>query len=214
MNTLSRFRSVCLIIAAAVVVWRITGPSSAVAHTMPGAGDDPLRSSCVSQIPSLPIDVDVGYAYGFPLEITAPSVSNGQQTCRDFTWIGGFFYFFGDFDPEWGATPITSSAWDCNHSSIEYAVYTGYDSSWRYWGGGLMYGKLSDGKCTYSVTNFPQQPGSNTIDLSNGALLPIYTEFRVAIRSWSHNDRSFGHPGNLCSGSNCYWPTKLLFIGY
>ncbi len=68
----------------------------------------------------------------------------------------------------------------------------------------------------YSVSNFPQQPGNDTISYANPAFFwqPSYTEFRVAIRSWSHNDRSLGHPGNLCSSLNCYWPTKLLLSGW
>jgi hypothetical protein len=209
MNAPNRLGRICLIIAAAVVAWGIAGPSRA-------DGDEALLRSCASAIPGLPINVDMGYGAGFPLEVIAPSFAVGNENCFDFTWIGGWFWFTMLFDPEWGGPPITSSAFDCNHSTIEYAVYLGSGNSWQYWGGGLMYGKRSNGTCMYSASNPPQQPGNDTIGYANPAFFwqPAYTEFRVAVRSWSHNDPRFGHPGNLCSGLSCYWPTKLLLSGW
>jgi hypothetical protein len=59
----------------------------------------------------------------------------------------GLVLVFHAVRPGVGGPSITSSAFDCNHSTIEYAVYIGFGNSWRYWGGGLMFGKRSNGTC-------------------------------------------------------------------
>ena len=46
--------------------------------------------------------------------------------------------------------------------------------------------------------------GSPVFTVSNYARSPI-----IAIYSWTHNDTDLAHPGDLCNGLHCYWPTWL-----
>lgn len=186
-------------------------------HEMPGSGGVALRSSCAAQMNNLPVDVDLPYSFGWPQVVTAPSFASGEQSCLDFTWVRKFFYYQNLIDPEFGGPAITNSGWDCNHSSVEYGVYRRVGSTWSYVGGGLMYGALKNGQCTYSVSNFPQQPGTDTVfplNVCGNPGFPCWTEIRVGIRTWSHNDRALGHPGNQCSGTSCWWPSKILWYSY
>lgn len=168
------------------------------------SASESLLRSCVT-----PLNNGELGAYRFPAPIagvySAPASANaGEDTCRSYTWVfseNRSFYF--SIMPQWGG----SVASYCNHSNIEYALYSWSSGSWRYVGGGLEWGApTDDGRCSYSVSNLPDISYGRNI--TKASVLPLGTSFMVAVKSSSHN-----HSGHDCGGAvSCYWPTNLIYV--
>jgi hypothetical protein len=215
-NPLIRF----VVTGFALAVAMFASTAAHAQHTMPGSMSETFKKSCTSQIPNLPVAVDRGFLIGTttaPAYLVGLSHATGQATCADYTWIKGWFGFFGLVTPFAGWPAITTSAWDCNHSTVDYGVYVKWGASWTYLGGGLLYGKLVNGVCTHAAANFPQQAGSvDSVFMPNSSVPWVFapTEFRVATRVWNHDDPTIGHPGNVCGGNvNCWWLGMYTFAG-
>jgi hypothetical protein len=171
-------------------------------------GEDLLRA-CAAEMGSLPVDLTL------PSTSSANWVPSFQITpdaseCLKFGWAE-FNAPAAEFNviPEFAGPNVVTSDWDCNHTSLMYGVF-GQTSSgqWVYLRGGLEYGKRSGSGCGHDVGNFPTQLwGANSQKQWGGG------RFRIGTMTWTHNDRRFGHPGNLCSDpENCYWNSLLRVV--
>ena len=161
------------------------------------------RESCAGVVEALAIDHDFA---GTQREDTiVQSHARGVEDCSDFSWARGVASAGVAVTPSWGGPNIATTGWDCNHSSLEYAVYRRDGGVFRYVNGAIAFGALaSDGACHYSVRNSPQQPGADETVVPGEA-----GELRIAVRAWSHNDPAMGHAGDACDSSSCYWPVGL-----
>jgi hypothetical protein len=193
-----------------------TGDPKVVQDSAPRSGthehtvrdhDDPiteLRASCASRLNDLAVDAEIAPGENHA-EIAVESHAVGDADCADFAWIRGFAPGAALIEPAWGG-PDRETEWDCNHSSLEYGVYRRGGGDWQYVGGGLAYGNLDDGSCGYSVDNFPEQYGSDSVLVQGDPAVEIEPiEVRVAVRAWTHNDPAYGHSGNDCASMSCYW---------
>lgn len=182
-------------VIAATTVFAVTGEASA---------SEAVLRSCVT-----PLNAGQISATRFPSGVygiyKAPVSANpGPDTCESYSWVYSAqqsFYFTAI--PGW-AGPVASY---CPHSSIEYALYSWYSSSWHYAGGGLMWGKDSgNGTCTYDVAN--ASGISYGTNMTRAGVLPTGGYYIVAVKSAAHN-----HSGNDCgSAISCYWPTNIGFV--
>lgn len=175
------------------------------------SGNDPLtelRESCTARLDELSVDAEI--AAGSTLaEVSVESHALGALDCADFAWVRGFVEGAALIEPGWSG-PDRETAWDCNHSSLEYGVYRRLSGDWEYVGGGLAYGKLDRGSCLHSVDNFPVQAGSDSVLVhAANAAETAPTEVRVALRAWTHNDPDYGHTGEDCDSPNCFWPATV-----
>lgn len=186
------------------------GLAGILALTVSGAASaQELLQSCVAELNRGTIAANFTFPNGsynrwFSIPVSA---NPSAQTCSSYSWArtSSSSMAFGT-GPQW-AGRSTTSAWDCNHSSIEYALYgKAFLRSWTMIGGGMLWGKLVNGQCTYSVSNFPGGWGKDTAV----GVLPPYAQYAVAVKSWSHNDPNLGHPGTDCGAASCYWPTNLF----
>jgi hypothetical protein len=179
-------------------------------HTVTDA-DNPiteLRQSCASRLNELPVDAEIA-AGSSHAEVSVDSHAVGEVDCADFAWVRAFVNESALIEPEWNG-PDRDTEWDCNHSSLEYAVYRRLASDWEYVGGGLAYGQLDDGSCRHSVDNFPAQVGSDAVHVQGSTAAEVAsTEVRVAVRAWTHNDPAYGHAGNDCDALSCFWPASV-----
>jgi hypothetical protein len=180
-----------------------------------GTGDtdaEDFRRSCASEIDSLNVDAELG-TLGESLDVVVPNRAGGRGDCTEFSWVRGFINTYGKIEARWTGPAITRSEWDCSHSSVEFGVYRKVAGAWEYVDGGLGFGSLESGTCTYSVRNFPEQSGADTAWVPATGVDAEGTEIRVALRSWSHNDPRMGHSGADCEGTSCYWPTRITGTG-
>src|SRR5262245_43053481 len=80
---------------------------------------------CANEIPTLPIDVVTTTTGNF----FVPPKSSSAQGCESFTWIqfpGNVknIRVAGDYaGPNITGPDIVQARWDCNHSTISYALY-------------------------------------------------------------------------------------------
>ncbi len=175
------------------------------------AGGAALRESCATLLSDLELSYDFGTVLSS--DVTIDSHASGLPDCADFAWAGGVLQGSALVSPAWAGPPLTTSAWDCNHSSLEYAVYRRSGAGWQYVDGALAYGALStEGVCGHSVNNPPRQDGHDetTVMADSDAA----TEVRVGLRAWSHNDPALGHSGADCETLSCYWPVRLSLSQY
>jgi hypothetical protein len=170
-----------------------------------------LRESCATLLSDLELSYDFGTVQNS--DVTIDSHASGLPDCADFAWARGALQGSARVSPAWAGPALTTSAWDCNHSSLEYAVYRLSSAGWQYVDGALAYGALSaQGVCGYSVNNAPRQDGHDeTIVLAEP---DATTEVRVGLRAWSHNDPALGHSGSDCETLSCYWPVRLSLTAY
>jgi hypothetical protein len=204
-NTIRRVFTVLGLIALGLTV--APGPAFADPHHPFG---EELLQQCASQMADLPVDVTLPSASSSTL-VPSFQVTGEEFACWSFGWA--------EIDapsapltviPEFAGPNITSSGWDCNHSSFFYGIY-GQTSigTWVYLRGGLGYGKLANGQCGHDVNNPPSQAswGDNSQRQWGGG------KFRIGVQSWNHNDPNFGHPNPLCgTATNCYWNTLLRIL--
>ncbi|HVJ14427.1 MAG TPA: hypothetical protein VM686_03260 [Polyangiaceae bacterium] len=168
-----------------------------------------LRESCAPVLNELAVEQDLGSADS--VEVTIGAHAIGLEECADLAWVRGFVEGTALITPSWAGPSLTTSGWDCNHSTLEYGVYLRSGAHWQFVDGAMAFGALGDdGVCGYSVHNFPRQTGSDeTVVLAGNA-----TEVRVGVRAWSHNDTAMGHAGSDCEGKSCYWPVRLSWQSY
>lgn len=171
-------------------------------------GEDLLKS-CAPMMGSLPVDITLPSASSANL-VPSFEITPGTTECLRFGWAD-FNAPAAPFNviPEFAGPNVLTSDWDCNHTSLMYGIY-GQTSlgTWVYLRGGLGYGKRSGSNCGHSVNNFPAQPwGADSQKQWGGG------RFRIGTMTWTHNDRRFAHPGNLCSHpENCYWNSLLRVV--
>lgn len=186
----------------------LRGGTSAEQHAGHAVADDAdrARADCVPELDGLV--PDVAAVAGAGQTVTVPPARSNDVDCAAFAWAALEIRGRVAIEPAWGGLPITTSQWDCNHSSLEFAVYQRSGAGWYYVAGGLGYGALNGERCSYSVANFPPQSGvdSVTISAEDGPSL------LVAVRSWSHNDTALGHPGDACFSESCFWPVHLQLV--
>jgi hypothetical protein len=205
-----------------------------------------LRTSCESALNNnqIPVDLDLPpgfYDTEFDVPLLHPPVSTAATTCQNFGWVSLPAFRAGTLT----VTPINfgrkldttrssdAQFWDCNHSSIQYAVYARPSlfsfrrrvfglpiiapARWVFHGGGQLWGWLVNGECTYSVTD-PGAPNRQRYTIPSGwgrnsDETPAFFGARIAVLSWSHNDVTIGHTGKDCADPiNCWWGTKLRIV--
>jgi hypothetical protein len=179
-------------------------------HTVTDGDDSTagLRASCASRLNELGVDAEIAPGSDHA-EVSVESHAIGDPECADFAWVRGFVNGAALIEPEWSG-PDRNTDWDCNHSSLEFGVYRRLPSGWEYVGGGLAYGNLEDGACSYSVDNFPIQTGSDSVVVQGDRATEVAPiEVRVAIRAWTHNDPAYGHSGKDCDSLSCFWPAAI-----
>ena len=181
------------------------------------AHDPPSIEQCASEIPTLPIDAVTTTTGSF----LVPGFFD--QGCRSFTWVQfpGNVKSIRLFGLYAGAN-INSSAWDCNHSTISYALYKKLlDGTWALVTFDRRYGYLRPAPnltCDYnSGLAFPDSVGSFWEEDYAQCLWSILffcglssaTEYRLAIQSWQHNDTALSHPGDACGTESCFWSSRV-----
>jgi hypothetical protein len=175
------------------------------------SGNDPLmelRESCTAHLDELTVDAEIA-AGSVHAEVSVESHAVGALDCADYAWVRAYVGGAALIEPGWGG-PDRATAWDCNHSSLEYGVYRRLSGGWEYVGGALAFGKLEGDSCHHSVKNFPAQPGSDSVFVqAASADSTTGTEVRVAVRAWTHNDPDYGHTGDECDTPNCFWPATV-----
>lgn len=199
------------VVGLAIAALLVTHQQGADAHTT--AMTD-LPEGCLASVRngSLPVDEQLGIVSG-DVRVTLPGYTD--EGCLGYTWAE----FYGLFDrtriikPSYGIN-VSTSEWDCNHTSLTFGVYKkvtiplpigGSLTTWTFVGGGQMYGLLVNGTCTYDPENFPHGLGTKTLTLTTGGT------YRVATKSWQHDDVDLGHPGTACDGEDmCHHETKLF----
>jgi hypothetical protein len=138
-----------------------------------------------------------------------PAHATGDSVgCGDMTYVGvdGLFDTL-TFTPLFGGPNVVSADWDCQHSSIIYSLYTKNSAGiYSLATNGDLFGAIVGTTCTHVATNFPST-GSNAATVAHGR------DSVFAVVSWTHNDPALGHPGNLCSTTNCWWPTQVFVAG-
>ncbi|HTM44178.1 MAG TPA: hypothetical protein VL137_04440 [Polyangiaceae bacterium] len=185
-------------------------------QTQPDASVPELRASCAPLLSEIePVQRMEGMdGSALSGEVIVASSASERGDCSDYGWIRGSLSGAVVIEPEWDGPKLTTSAWDCSHSTLEYGVYLQSAGRWQYVGGALAFGELSEaGVCRHSVENFPRSEGSDSavVFAQAGAAA---TEMRVGVRAWSHNDPAMGHPGHDCEELNCYWPVILRWHAY
>jgi hypothetical protein len=191
---------VCLFVFAV-----ITMAQQEVVHA-----DSSLLQSCPDYFQhNMPTDVAAPNGYGTYF-LTGQGFSN--EGCWGFTWFRsntaniGPIYFSARM--YWNGPNIATSAWDCNHSTITYGVFTqpgGPGTTVTWVGGGSMFGQLVGGTCTYKVSNPPGGWGTDYVRVTGSQ----YQDYWIAVQQWAHNDPNIGHPGNLCASDSCYFSPKI-----
>lgn len=186
-----------------------TQPDANVQQVQPDASVDGFRASCAELLDELEPVLDMGGSESAG-EVIVPSNASEREDCLDYAWIRGSISVAAlVIDPEWAGPALTTSAWDCCHSTLEYAVYRQVAGRWQYVDGALAFGVLSEqGVCRHSVGNFPLFGGSDTTVVFPEAGAAA-TAIRVGVRAWSHNDPAMGHPGDACETTSCYWPVAV-----
>jgi hypothetical protein len=225
--------------------------ADAQTHFLPSAQD--VLRSCATALNNgeLPVDLHLPRAvpnslpkgakalreFLVPL-LRQPDHAQEALTCSNFGWADIAASRFGTVTiaPDWAAPSFASSAphlqgWDCNHSTIQYGVFSrpvvffpsffrhlGLESpiplgSWTFIGGGQLWGWPDTDECTHAVTDplhrytVPSGWGRNQEDTTAAIGL------RIGVISWSHNDPALGHSGNECADTECWWPTTVHITG-
>ena len=198
--------------------------------------DQAFLQSCAASAGSMPVDATAPrYPVGFEtmekdgkttpvITFNVPSRLQGAgepQSCADLNWVKvptrpvPFLpRLRSPFSAaiKWaGRTPI--NAWDCNHSTMAWAVYKKGLVSWTYMMGGFSFGFMPDqgGECRFDKTSgFPSEFGNFSLDDMNGS---PGGEYRIAFFTWSHNDTGARHTGTDCPYIHCNWPARLELTG-
>src|SRR5262245_29264434 len=172
--------------------------------------DQAFLQSCAASAGSMPVDATAPrYPIGFESKITfnAPARLQGAdepQSCADLNWVkvptrAVPRLFKAPFSAtiKWaGRTAI--NPWDCNHSTLAWAVYKKGLVSWIYMTGGYSYGFMPQqgGECRYDKSSgLPSEFGSFSLNDLSGS---PGGEYRIAFFTWSHNDPSIHHSGTDC----------------
>ncbi|TDB79479.1 hypothetical protein [Micromonospora sp. KC721] len=170
----------------------------------PLVGEDLLKS-CVTELNARSLPVDDTLRGDTTSISLVPSYLHARTPCANFGWAAIEAARTFTLSARWGGVYINFSPWDCNHSSVTYALYRKNTAGWVYRGGGMAYGDLVDGKCNYAASNFPSQESWSRSSITEGA-----GEYRIAVRSWSHDDPDYGHTHNLCADpKECVWNTQV-----
>jgi hypothetical protein len=142
-------------------------------------------------------------------EVPMPS-KGGGDLCSGYTWtqITGAMdsltlaAFYGG--PDINRFSDDQNAWDCNHSSMEYAVFVKRDGVFKMEAYGDLFGKYANNHCSHDGSASPSV-GSFIAHVFHAG------DVRVAFRSWQHNDMSIGHTGTYCGDLSCWWPSVLVW---
>ncbi|HEY3664977.1 MAG TPA: VCBS repeat-containing protein [Polyangiaceae bacterium] len=182
---------------------------SATAH----AQDDPHHPGnldCTAQLNSGQITPTITTTAGPTARVrripAATPATSANLGCAAYTFVKlAGIYDSATITPSYAGPNVTTAAFDCNHTTVNYCVYNGLaGGGYSIVNCGALFGKLVNGTCTHDMANVPSS-GPNSVSIGRFVRDPV-----IAVFSWTHNDASFGHPGNLCSGINCYWQTNLL----
>ena len=139
-----------------------------------------------------------------PAHATGDSVGCGDMT---FVRADGLFDSV-TFTPLFDGPNVTSDGFDCSHTAVMYALYNKNGlGTYSLSTSGILFGKLVGTTCTHDISNFASQ-GGNSATVGHLGRDPVFS-----VVSWTHNDTAIGHPGNLCSTTNCWWPTFVFVSG-
>jgi Polyglycine hydrolase-like, structural repeat len=96
------------------------------------------------------------------------------------------------------------NAWDCNHSSIEYAIFDNQGGGYQLIAYASLFGNYDVARhtCRHDGSGFASV-GSSAITINNAPASYI------AIKAWQHNDKTIGHTGTYCDDINCWWPSSF-----
>jgi hypothetical protein len=187
--------------------------SVASAQTVDILDQNLLKTTCASQIASLPIDVIV------PTDrydvIVHPRNPGGEDvgTCANYSWVK-IVGKVSSASIKWNGR-TTTSAYDCSHSTMTWGLYQKYGSNWSWVGGGGSYGKMpgnvDGGPCNYDMSGVPHGWGAFTT--TTGGSSSSVVEYRMAFKLWSHDDESIGHASYCADPINCFWPLHLTLGG-
>lgn len=184
-------------------------PGAASADPHHPTGKELLSTTCLEKLKNETIAFDKTITYAN----TAVNVSVAAKTqsetdpCSGYSWVvvPGLFANL-TLKATYGGVNINrysdaQNDWDCNHSSVEYAVFNSTSAGYQFASYGNLYGKYVNGSCLHDGSGFASE-GSPTTSLYFASATV------VAIRSWQHNDPAFGH-GGYGSALNLYWPSTL-----
>jgi hypothetical protein len=201
-------RTICVAAVLATVGSTVPATSAAADLHHPLSGKELLVSCAAEMNTFLPVDVTLSGLRSSATLVRSYN-SAAATACWNFGWaeINAPTRRFSVI-PAFAGPNITSSPWDCNHSSVIYGVYGQHPTGqWSFVAGGLMYGNLADGVCGYHPGNFPSQANWSVSPTVAGA------RFRIGTRSWSHDDPGLSHQHNLCAhATECVWPTKVQIV--
>jgi hypothetical protein len=193
-------------------------PLAALTLTASRAGADiqtsqALDVECLNQLNARQIRFDRTVPYGSNTTVVLDLPAKSQDTvCGAYGWVrfSNGLYNRLHVAPRYNGPDINrfpeidrQNPWDCNHSSIEWAVYTQTNGTYTKADGGALAGFFENGHCFHDGRGF-SSVGHVDATLSN------VTGAVVAVRSWQHNDPGIGHTGTYCSDVNCWWPSQVV----
>jgi len=174
------------------------------------SGQDTLSTTCLNRLNAGTLPFDRVIAHGTAVTQMGVVAKPQGDPCESYGWLvlpGQYGYI--TLQPYYNGPNINwfsddQNAWDCNHSSIEYAVYAWFPGGWQMVQYANLFGNYANGNCWHDGTGF-SSVGSQVASLYLG------THIVVAMRSWQHNDPALFHTGAYCGDLNC-WRDSSLYV--
>jgi hypothetical protein len=168
---------------------------------------------CLNQLNARQIRFDRTVPYGSNTTVVLDLPAQSQETvCGGYSWIrfSNGLYNRLHITPRYAGPDINrfpdipnQNGWDCSHSSIEWALYSQTNGTYRKADGGTLGGRFENGHCFHDGRGF--------INIGHvDATLTNVSGVVVAVQSWQHNDTATFHTGTYCADDNCWWPSQMV----
>jgi hypothetical protein len=198
---------VLLVLTAAAFAF-LFGVKTAAADDHHPSSEEILRTTCLARLQAGTIAIDEYKPFDDSTDLMfLPAKAQGDP-CDSYAWamLPGRYGFL-TLAPYYAGTDISmfsaaQNAWDCNHSSVEYAVYALFPGGFQLIQYSILFGNYTNGSCYHDGSGFASAGAPS-------ASLYAHWNVVVAVKSWQHNDPSIGHTGAYCSGNECWWPSFL-----
>src|SRR5712691_8910211 len=91
-----------------------------------------------------------------PAAVAASSIDLG---CSGYTYVKvKGMYDTLTIKPVFAGVNVNTSAWDCNHTAMNYSVYNNVNGAYTKVGGGVLFGTLdASGTCIHDISSFASQ---------------------------------------------------------
>jgi hypothetical protein len=184
-------------------------PGAASADPHHPTGKELLSTTCRDYLQNelSTFDKRIPWAYTAVTVALNAKTQSATNPCSGYSWIampgtyGLLTIKAGYYGVDINRYSDAQNAWDCNHSSVEYAVYNWTNGAYQVVSYANLYGNYVNGTCVHDGSGIASE-GSPTTSLytTSGTV--------VAIKSWQHNDPAYGH-GGYGTTPNLYWPSTL-----